>query len=562
MRSGASRVRITPEIKISIPLLGWGDPKHWATRVETEIHSRAVAFENDAGARLIFVSVEICFISESIRRGVMKRLQDRAADLAFQEHEVVLTATHTHNAPGGYCHSILYNIPSRGYHPAIYETYVNGIVDSILGAWRARVPAHLVFGSGEIPLEENVAFNRSVASWNRNPDVPKVSERERNRALYRVMDVLGVQDAEGVPIALISWFAVHCTSVHRDFFAVHPDNKGVASLRLETHFKSLDADTVVLFAQGASGDVSPNFKKYWFKPEVRGAFRDDLKSCDFNGEIQARHALRIYEESKRMPGDELGSILRHHDCTAIPIPPEWVGGQTGITTGKAALGCPFMEGTAEGRGASWLMVKALEIGLQIAYFLKGRRIRTRAHGSKIICIDLTEGRVFGDSTPEDLPIPGLIDPTIRIIRFWSRIRVFKGEPMTPTVIPVQLFRIGSVAFAAVPGEFTTQSGARLRSLLQSRLQPLGVTRVVISGYANSYAGYVTTEQEYEAQAYEGACTHFGRYTLLGYLRLFDQLASRWLREPVSSPVPELPPPALKSTTYLKKLSTGLVEKRW
>ncbi|NDG83637.1 MAG: hypothetical protein EBX52_01195 [Proteobacteria bacterium] len=562
MKAGASRIRITPEIREPLPLLGWGDVRHFAKKAATDIHSRAVAFENDSGARLVFVCVEICFITESLRLGVMKRLRDREPELAFQDHEIVLTATHTHNAPGSYCHSILYNLPSRGYRPEIYECYVNGIVDSILHSWRDRVPAHLSFGSGEIPVLEDVAFNRSIRAWNANPDVEKFTFETRNRALDRTMDVLGVLDDEGVPIAIVSWFSVHCTTMHRDFFAIHSDNKGLASLELERHFRELDAGTVVIFAQGAAGDVSPNFKKYWFKGEVRGAFRDDEKSCGFNAGIQARHALRIFDSAKRLESDEIDSILSYHDCTAIPIPPEWVGGETGVTTGPAALGCPFMGGTAEGGGVPLVLVRMLESILRTVYFFKRRKIRTRAQGNKIICIELTEGKVFGDATPKDLPIPSLFDPFIRVIRFWSRIRLFKGEPMTPNVMPVQLFRLGNVGFAALPGEFTTQSGVRLRRQLLPKLGSKGIDRIVLSGYANSYAGYVTTAEEYQLQLYEGACTHFGRYTLLGYQHLFDQLASRWCGETVRDPVRELPPPPMKSTSYLKKLSAKLAARGW
>ena len=562
MKAGASKVRITPEINDPIPLLGWGDAKHLAKKAVTEIYTRAVAFQNEQGSRLVLVCVEVCFVSESIRLGVMKRLRDREPDLGFEEHEIVLTATHTHNAPGGYCHSILYNIPSRGYHPEVYETYVNGIVDSILNAWRDRVPAHLVFGSGEIPLHENVAFNRSIEAWNLNPDVTQYSFDDRHRALDRNMDVLGVQDAEGVPLALISWFAVHCTSMHRDFFAVHSDNKGLASLQLESHFKKLEADTVVIFAQGAAGDVSPNFKKHWFKSDLRGAFRNDEKSCEYNGEIQSRYALKIYQSAKRIQNEDLDSILSYHDCTAIPIPPEWVNGKEGLTTGPAALGCPFMAGTAEGGGAPRVIVFLLETVLKGVYWIKRRKIRTATQGNKIICVELTAGKVFGDATPQDLPIPGLLDPLIRVIRFWSRIKLFKGEPMTPTVMPVQLFRIGPIGFVAAPGEFTTQSGARLRALLLPSLRRMKIEHLVISGYANSYAGYITTEEEYQLQLYEGACTHFGRYTLLGYQKLFLDLARRWSGEAVINPARELPPPAMKTTSYLKKLSYRLAQGRW
>jgi neutral ceramidase len=564
MKVGAARVDITPPIADPLPLLGWGDPHHLARTVSAPIHSRAVALEDSAGNRLVFVCVEICFISESIRLGVMKELRILGPEVSLEEHQVVLTATHTHNAPGGYCHSILYNIPSRGYQPEIYNAYVKGIVQSIVDAWSSRRNAVLKSGSIEIPIHEEVAFNRAIQAYNRNSDVEPVPVSQAARALYRMMDGIAAYDEEGALIAFINWFSVHCTSMHRDFHAVHPDHKGVASRMMELEFgnsrKGAVADPVVIFAQGAAGDVSPNFKKHWFLREVRGKFREDLKSARFNAEIQVRYARKLLKEALEMKSEgpsseELGSILAYHDCTSIPIPPEWVGGRTGVTTGPAALGCPFMAGTAEGAGAPRSLVWLSEWILRGVYFLKGRKLHRSAHGKKVICVELSEARVFGDAKPGDLPIPEWLDPLMRVIRFWSQIRVFRGEAMSPSRMPVQLFRIRGIGFAAVPGEFTTQSGQRLRALLLPLLWNKSIRKLVIAGYANSYAGYVTTEEEYQLQRYEGACTHFGRYTLLGYQALFRRLAQKWSGNPISDPmIRECATPEMKAESMLRKLA--------
>jgi len=552
MKVGASRIDITPELKGPLPLLGWGDANHVARSVCQPIHSRAVAFEDAEGNRLVFVCVEICFVSESLRLGVMSRLRQIMGDGHFEEHEVVITATHTHNAPGGYCHSILYNIPSRGYSPVIYDAYVTGVTDSIMNAWGSRRASTLRAGSVDIPLHEPVAFNRSVEAYNQNADVEPVPKSATHRAVSRTMDGIAAFDDRGELIAYVNWFAVHCTSVHRDFFAIHSDHKGLAACDLEREHSNSNA--VVIFAQGAAGDVTPNFKKFWFKREMRGKFRDDLKSAAFNAEIQARHARLLLSKASSLEDPRVGSVMAYHDCTRIPIPPEWVGGRVGVSTGPAALGCSFMAGTAEGTGAPRIWVWLAAWILRAVYALKGRRLMRSVHGNKVICVELSDAKVFGDSRPQDLPIPSWLDPIMGVIRFWSKIRVFRGEPMSPTRMPVQLFRIGEWGFAAVPGEFTTQSGLRLRNLLRPILSEIGIQKVVVSGYANSYAGYVTTEEEYQLQRYEGACTHFGRYTLLGYLALFRQLSERWIRRPLSGPeIRRCDPPRMKSPTELRKL---------
>jgi neutral ceramidase len=93
------------------------------------------------------------------------------------------------------------------------------------------------------------------------------------------------------------------------------------------------------------------------------------------------------------------------------------------------------------------------------------------------------------------------------------------------VLPVQIVVLGPLAIAAFPGEPTTQAGRRLRRTLEAALAPRGVRRVLLAGYANAYAGYVATPEEFDVQAYEGASTHFGRWTLGAYQSRFRDLAA-------------------------------------
>ena len=89
----------------------------------------------------------------------------------------------------------------------------------------------------------------------------------------------------------------------------------------------------------------------------------------------------------------------------------------------------------------------------------------------------------------------------------------------PHNMPIQIFKIGNLVIAGVPGEFTTMSGRRIKKLLQETFQEK-IQHVVIAGLSNSYAGYVTTPEEYMQQNYEGGFTAFGRWTLAAYLLMY------------------------------------------
>jgi hypothetical protein len=84
-------------------------------------------------------------------------------------------------------------------------------------------------------------------------------------------------------------------------------------------------------------------------------------------------------------------------------------------------------------------------------------------------------------------------------------------PWVPHVLPLQVLRIGDFTAGLVPFEPTTVAGQRLRRCLAGALKP--ATAPVLIGYANAYASYLCTPEEYDEQAYEGASTVFGRASL-------------------------------------------------
>lgn len=70
----------------------------------------------------------------------------------------------------------------------------------------------------------------------------------------------------------------------------------------------------------------------------------------------------------------------------------------------------------------------------------------------------------------------------------------------PDVVETQMLRIGQFLIAAVPGEFTTMAGRRLRQQLVTEAVNFGApinTKVVIAGLSNVYTHYITTFEEYQ-----------------------------------------------------------------
>jgi len=116
---------------------------------------------------------------------------------------------------------------------------------------------------------------------------------------------------------------------------------------------------------------------------------------------------------------------------------------------------------------------------------------------------------------------------------------------------MQVVQIGPVYILAVPSEFTTMAGRRIRNTVRAALERLGQltpdTVVVIAGLSNSYSHYVTTYQEYQMQRYEGASMLFGPHTLAAYHQIYDGLVTALA---TGAPVPVGPLPVdMRNSTF-------------
>jgi len=69
---------------------------------------------------------------------------------------------------------------------------------------------------------------------------------------------------------------------------------------------------------------------------------------------------------------------------------------------------------------------------------------------------------------------------------------------SPFVVETQLFRIGQVILAGVPGELTTMAGRRLRNQINKVVgDSIPNLKTIIAGLSNGYSHYITTFKEYQ-----------------------------------------------------------------
>ena len=137
-----------------------------------------------------------------------------------------------------------------------------------------------------------------------------------------------------------------------------------------------------------------------------------------------------------------------------------------------------------------------------------------------------------------------LPPTSSYVRTQSQSYLATGEyklpyPWQPSIVDVQILRIGNILNIAFPGEFTTMSGRRVITAVQSVAG--NNYQVVMSGLANTYSSYIATTEEYGVQRYEGASTIYGPDTLPAYINQYIKLARALVNNQQIQPTGLQPP---------------------
>lgn len=514
---GAAKTDITCTVN-GVGMMGWATPGNVVKSAATPLYARAFCFfDPQTDKRLAYVNAEICFFSVFLHSAIIQKLKDEHPELGLDETNVMLTAQHTHSAPSGFTPYVIYSMPAPGFVPRVFNTFRDGVVEAIVRAWKNKRPATMRMAVGEFAPDVPVAFNRSISAYNQNKDVEALPAELWHMAVDRDMTLLRFDGTDGTPIGSINWFAVHTTTVHSDKTTVHSDNKGVAATLMEERFGGVSA-----FAQSSPGDVTPNYMRHKRDKVTRGPTPDDYENARIHGRFQFEMAERLYQEAAFAPEQpaKVDSVSGYFDLSATVCEPEFTEGVAGCRTGGGVFGITFFTGTAEGGGVSQATIA---VAKSLAMLAVARD--PEVQGKKIPLIETLNHKILGTQNYAALlGVAAGVHPYIKLLKQWADKGILGSKPFAPQILPVQLARLGGLALTAMPGEPTTVAGRRIRKTLTPRLSDLGVERVVAAGYANGYAGYITTKEEYEVQRYEGGHTLFGKWTCAAFQTIFCRLA--------------------------------------
>ncbi len=478
----------------------------------------------DGAGRVAFVVVDAGQIFHSVTQGVHERLQaDEELGRHYSFANIVMSATHTHGGAGGHSHHVLYNATIGGFAWQTYDALVHGIFMAIKKAHRNLAPGRILLSKGQL---DNANENRQAVGFlqnleNRHPALKNPFGKD-NRDTE--MLCLRFEHSNRREIGMFNWFPVHGVSFSKENRLLTGDNKGLAAYLFErekgTHYPGHgrvgeSSGFVAGFANSNPGDLTANRRTLepggW--PKNGG---DDEARASMIGGRQYEKARALYEAPVGIRKRLFGPVdYRHmyvamtsvvvnppklypYDVPGVGFPetqvnPPW-------STYIGALGIDFAKGTLDGEGLSQDDVDEFRKLNGIIPDLVTEEFERRHAPKEVV---LTTG------TP-----------------------AIEGLTWTPQILPISILRIGNLAILAVPSEFTSMAGSRLRRTVESILPPC--THTIIAGLANDYSGYVTTFEEYihetvsengvPNQSYESASTQFGGFTLAAYQTKFAELA--------------------------------------
>lgn len=238
---GAAKMDVTP--KEPVALAGYGSRKTEFESIETKLWARAMVFGEKQPT--VIVALDNC----GVPIGVTLRLAARLRKHGIARERLMVTATHTHNAPNlpGYA-PILWagrTTPEMDQRSADYETFAIAQMEAaVVAALKNRQPMRLEWAKGRAAFGGNRRRlqNGRWAGFG----------FQRTGPVDHSVPVLAARDAGGTVRAIWANYACHCTTLGSRN-AINGDWAGYASAAIEQEF----TNAVSLITIGCGADVGP-----------------------------------------------------------------------------------------------------------------------------------------------------------------------------------------------------------------------------------------------------------------------------------------------------------------
>lgn len=535
LRAAVTTVDVTPAPGLA--LFGHGPEGRVSRGILTRL--RCHVFVLTSGDQAVaLVPCDIGAPSLLLQRSVARELA-RKGGVPLGADRIVLTATHTHAGPahlfgaGSYAGPLSTRKP-QGTSQEVVDFLATRIAGAIAEAWGARRPARLgwrhdwVFGLTRNRSMEAFALGASPAGApsddpvTRFVDTALAAHRPAQAAVDPTLSVLRIDALDGArePLGALAVFGVHPTGVSNLNDLYHGDLFGMATRAVFDRDDPLCGDRCppVALMNGLSGDVSP--------------------IVDFQGPREARRWARDFGGFVRESWEAAATSLD----PAAPV--ELAYREVELTSAAAAPLAEVMAPRPPGGGPRLLP------GWVTPCACLGARTcgepPPRAGGAEPTCACLCDHASVGASASGGAEDGRTAFSFIDGWREGSRVErrachapkievIGPGscEHEFPHRVPMWSVRLGDALLVTFPAEITTVAGKRAVARVERELavrateRATAGLRVVPATLAGDWLQYVTTEEEYASQQYEGGSTLWGPASARLFARQAGCLAG-WL----------------------------------
>ena len=448
----------------------------------TRLKGRVFCIRDKEGTNLALVQLDLAFGSLVMHHQIAEEIASKT-DIPISN--IVLTCTHTHSGPTGFCSNDFYNRNAGalpGFEPQLYSFLTNQIIDGILEAHSNMKPAKIATGQIEI---KGITRNRAIMSYIRNkgneqldPSDPKLIFEAINPNLYMIrVDVLDKKN-KYKPLGAFSTFSIHGTGVGDRVDVFNADVFGFAERDLEWMIEEKYQpkwEVIHALCNGTEGDIAPNLPFYKDTTKETRRVPVDWIAARGIGKRIAQKAWQLFEGLSDQLKEDVNiniaareiNISENNEIDGIQI------------CKQATIGAATVGGAYENRS---VLTYILDDG---TFMTQRARAELRCQGKK---------KLFA------APLMQLFNP----------------PSSYPKNVMFQLIQIDDFLLVPLPWEVTITAGERINNKIieaytKNKQNP--PKYISIASLSNDYMSYATTPEEYSYQAYEGGQTIYGPNTV-------------------------------------------------
>jgi neutral ceramidase len=462
--AGVAQTDITPPP--GLPLAGYSSLSADSKGFRIRLKARAFYLKPANGKPVMIVQCDLLSGSRILHHSVSERI---AKQTDISASGLVIFGSHTHSGPGNYFASKFYNDHAsnrKGFDTQLFSFLTEQISQAIIAAYQNSRPARIATGMTQI---DYAARNRSLPAYLNNTTIDKSKNRFQaiNPAYYMIRIDTQRDNKEFEPAGIISFFSIHPNIRPQNLACLYSgDILGFAQISLANSiykYEHLNHMPIHAIINMTHGDNNPNL------PE--NVLENMLYARQLGVKI-ATDAMELYKKLSKSLKSDCHIAFRAKDIDVLKS-----NTMNHIELCQPAIGCPVLGGARE-KGLFLQKIPPFAPGWPKIWFT----------GSCQGC----KRKVLG-------PFHSLL--------FSKR--------QYPHRLLAQIIIVDNMILLPLPLEITCEAGKRMSSHIQGMAKQMGllhVQHVLPGSCANGYWGYVTTQEEYQQQYYEGGHTLYGPNT--------------------------------------------------